>query len=304
VIHEEKEEEIELLQKSQKTVKVVLECLGIISGQCDIFLQLLQSLPLVDARQTHQEALARMERTCLEYRNQLERASESVAALGLDLPECVNYHSLNLIALAVQQCRKIQGLFGNLRCRECMWVKEVAEPAWSNCLKDDVSFWKLLLSHRQVMYLLEATDDDQSWKKKNLAVNLRNIRQCPLRVPCAGRDRKHAKQNAHTVFEPSEYDLSGGPTLLIRGFEMGFCDDIQRGSMNTRRLLFQPQFFEKVAEEKLVSIMIAAVKEAFSKSLQHLITLDDDKRHMDRNSGQWVSENSDVWVWAKVVARL
>jgi len=196
VIHEEKEEEIELLQKSQKTVKfkVVLECLGIISGQCDIFLQLLQSLPLVDARQTHQETLARMEQTCLEYRNQLERASESVAVLGLDLPECVNYHSLNLIALAVQQCRKIQGLFGNLCCRECMWVKEVVEPAWSNCLKDDVSFWKLLLSHRQVMYLLEATDDDQSWKSKNLAVNLRNVRQCPLRVPCADRDRKHASR--------------------------------------------------------------------------------------------------------------
>ena len=69
-------------------------------------------------------------------------------------------------------------------------------------------------------------------------------------------------------------------------------------------MLFQPQFFEKVAEEKFVSIMIAAVKEAFSKSLQHLRALDDDKRHMDRNSGQWVSENYDVWVWAKVVARL
>ena len=39
--------------------------------------------------------------------------------------------------------------------------------------------------------------------------------------------QKTCQQNAHTVFEPSEYDLSGGPTLLIRGFEMGFCDDIQ-----------------------------------------------------------------------------
>ena len=86
----------------------------------DIFWQLLQSLPLVDARRTHQESLARMERTCLDYRNQLERASESVAALGLDLPKCVNYHSLNLIALAVQPCREIQQGFGNLRCRECM----------------------------------------------------------------------------------------------------------------------------------------------------------------------------------------
>ena len=41
----------------------------------------------------------------------------------------------------------------------------------------------------------------------------------------------------------------------------------------------------KWPKRKLVSIMIAAVKEAFSKSLQHLRTLDDDKRHMDRNSG-------------------
>ena len=59
MIQAEKEEETELLQKSQKTVKVVLECLGTISGQCDIFWELLQSLPLVDARRTHQESLAR-----------------------------------------------------------------------------------------------------------------------------------------------------------------------------------------------------------------------------------------------------
>ena len=76
--------------------------------------------------------------------------------LGLDLPECVSYHSLNLIALAVQQRRRIQGLFGQLSSPECMWVKEVVEPGWSNCLKDDISFWKLLLTHRQLLYLLEA----------------------------------------------------------------------------------------------------------------------------------------------------
>ena len=77
-----------------------------------------------------------MERTCLSFRNELERASESVEKLGLDLLECVSYHSLNLIALAVQQRRRIQGLFGQLRSPGCMWVKEVVEPGWSNCLSD------------------------------------------------------------------------------------------------------------------------------------------------------------------------
>ena len=185
---EEQEQERELLQKSQKTVQVLLECLGTVSGQCDIFWRMLHALPLVDAKQTHQDALVSMERTCLSFRNELGRASESVEKLGLDLPECVSYHSLNLIALALQQHKRIQGLFGELRSPECMWVKEVVEPGWSNCRKDDISFWKLLLIHRQVLYLLEATDDDQSGKHKNVAVNLQNVRQCPLRVPCAGRD--------------------------------------------------------------------------------------------------------------------
>jgi len=144
------------------TAKVAKECsdpLGLSGhyfGQCDVFWQLLHSLPLVDAKRMHQGALVCMERTCLSFRNELERASESVEKLGLDLPECVSYHSLNLIALAVQQRRRIQGLFGQLSSPECMWVKEVVEPGWSNCLKDDISFWKLLLTHRQLLYLLEA----------------------------------------------------------------------------------------------------------------------------------------------------
>ena len=73
-----------------------------------------------------------------------------------------------------------------------MWVKEVVEPAWPNCLKVDVSFWKLLLSHRQVMYLLEAASDEQSWKNKNVAVNLHCVRPCPMQVACAGSDRSRA----------------------------------------------------------------------------------------------------------------
>ena len=85
---------------------------------------------------------------------------------------------------------------------------------------------------------------------------------------------------------------------------MGFCDDIDRGNMNNRRLLFQQQFFEKVAEQVSVSTMISAVTVAFSQSLKHLRTMDDDKRHMDRKNGAWVTENYDVWVWAKVAARL
>jgi hypothetical protein len=106
------------------------------------------------------------------------------------------------------------------------------------------------------------------------------------------------------VLSPSEYDLSRGPMLLIRGFEMGFCDGIDRGNMNSRRLLFQQQFFEKVAEQVSVSTMISAVTVAFSQSLKHLRTMDDDKRHMDRKNGAWATENYDVWVWAKVAARL
>ena len=269
-----------------------------------MFWQLLQALPLVEARDTHREALASIEKTCLYTRKTLERASKSVTSLGMELPSCLNYASLNLIAVAAQQCKELQEGFGGLRChcRGCMWVKEVVEAPWSNCLKDDVSFWKLLLSHRQVLSLLEATDDDRSWQNKTLAVNLENAYERPVRVPFADRHKSQAKQHAHVFFGNCEYDLSRARTLLIRGFEMGFCDNIASGSGKTpRRLLFQSQFFEKVAQEIPVSSMIATLTKLFVKCLQHLRALDTDHLHMDRSNGQWVSENYDVWVWAKAV---
>lgn len=98
--------------------------------------------------------------------------------------------------------------------RPCEWVKEVLQPRWDNALKGDVSYWKLLLSHRQVMSLLNATDVDHTkWYK---AVNLRNVWECPAAVPCAGKDRTgKVKQNARADFLHGVYTLSGWPTLLI-----------------------------------------------------------------------------------------
>eukprot|EP00435_Cladocopium_sp_Y103_P066037 s412_g28.t1 len=298
------ETSVKEVAKSQRTASVLLDCLGSMAQQCDLLWGMMKSLPLVDAKPKHFQCLCDIEKTAMRQRNELMRASEAVGELGVDLPMSVNYGSLKLIAVATQQCREIQKAFGGLRTNECMWVKEVDCPSFANCLKDDLSFWKLLLTHRQLEELLESTDLDRTRENKTLSVNLRWLAAglLPPSVPCAKRNAVKAKQHASVDYGMDTYDLSYGSTLLIRGFEMGFCKEMRTDESNARRLLLQTQFFDKVASEKNVATMVAEVKHGISKCLQHLRTVDTDRRFEDRNTGKWVSENYDVWVWAKADA--
>ena len=125
--------------------------------------------------------------------------------------------------------------------------------------------------------------------------------QVPRCVDCAQRHREKARQFAEEDYGLAEYDLSRGSTLLIRGMELGFCKDFEANGLNARRLLLQKEVFEKVAEQKTAECMLVELKHAFVKCLRQLRVSDTDRLYMDRKHGSFVSENSNVWIWAQIV---
>eukprot|EP00435_Cladocopium_sp_Y103_P031607 s1794_g8.t1 len=268
--------------KSHRIVGVLLNCLGVMAKQDDVLWGMIKSLPLVDAK-------------ALDVRS-LE--------LGVDLPESVNYASLNVIATATQQRGDIQEAFGGLRGQGCMWVKEMVCPPFCNLLRDDMAFRKVRLTHQQVQDLLEAPNLELSKQEKMLVLHLKQggVRVLPRQVISAKRDPHQAKQKYDQNLGTEMYDLSYGYNLYIRGFEMHFCTESETDQDSGRRILLQKACFEKVAEEKGVETMVAKVKCGIVKCLQHLRTMDADRRFVNRNSGRWVSENYDIWVWAQADA--
>eukprot|EP00435_Cladocopium_sp_Y103_P036203 s1794_g9.t1 len=156
--------------KSQKIVIVLLDCLGHLVDQCDLLWGVLKFIPLVDVKPKHIESLRDIE-SAMQYRNELMRASEAVAEFGVAVPTSVNYQSLNLMALATQQRREIQQAFDAVRNKEGCWVKETDCPSFCNCLTDDVSWRKLLLTHQQFDDLLAYVDPERTEIDKELSVN-------------------------------------------------------------------------------------------------------------------------------------
>eukprot|EP00435_Cladocopium_sp_Y103_P041211 s2664_g11.t1 len=133
----------------------------------------------------------------------------------------------------------------------------------------------------------------------------------PQEVTCARRHPHKATQKRNQDLGTEMYDLSYGENLSIKGFEMDYCiegaTDENTGvciegatdENSGRRILLQKANFEKVAKEKGVPTMVADVKRGILKCLQHLRTMDADRRFVNRNRGRWVSENYDIWVWAQ-----
>ena len=95
------------------------------------------------------------------------------------------------------------------------------------------------------------------------------------------------------------YDLKGSSILLVRRFEMGFSKQMVRDRGTTRRLLLQSQFFEQVAVEKGVDTIhcLKSQEPIFWKMFAAFAyTMDSDRQHVVRNTGQYVAQNYDVWV--------
>eukprot|EP00435_Cladocopium_sp_Y103_P076065 s23_g75.t1 len=133
--------------KSHRTVGVLLNCLGVMAKQDDVLWEMIKSLPLVDGAAPAVRCLREMEKIAMGQRNDLLRASEAALELGVDLPECINYASLNVIATATQQRREIQEIFGGLSGQGSMWVREVVCSPFCNLLRDEMAFRKLRLTH-------------------------------------------------------------------------------------------------------------------------------------------------------------
>ena len=287
--------------ESQKIVVVLLDCLGNLVDQCDLLWGVLKFMPLVDVKPKHIESLRAIEQSAMQHRNELMRASEAVAEFGVDVPTSVNYQSLNLMALATQQCREIQQAFDAVRIKEGCWVKEIDCPLFCNCLRDDVSWRKLLLTHQQFEDLLAYVDSERTEREQELSVNMRWLpaNLLPAHVSCAMRHPNKAKQHASEELGMDTYDLSYGWTLKIKGFEMGFCKEMKPDSSNGKRLLLQHHLFGTVADQTGVIKMVAEVKYGFRKCLQHLRTLDAEREFVDLHCGHAVDENYYVWVWAQ-----
>eukprot|EP00435_Cladocopium_sp_Y103_P011573 s1820_g3.t1 len=170
--------------------------------QDDVLWEMIKSLPLVEGTAPAVRCLREIEKTAMGQRNELLRASEAALELGVDLPESVNYGSLNVIATATQQRREIQEIFGGLCGQGSMWVREIQCPSFCNLLKDDMGFRKLRLTHQEVQDLLEAPNLELSKREKVLVVHLKQggVAVLPQQVTCARRHPHAATQKRNQNF--------------------------------------------------------------------------------------------------------
>ena len=186
-----------------------------------------------------------------------------------------------------------------LRTNECGWLKEIQQPRVQNCLKDDTAFWKLLFTHRQVEKLMEAADVEQSVKYHTLAVDLRNVcvqGKCHgVLTVLKGIARRRDNLLRRIMVWPNMICLGG------QRCSSEACKDFEANGLNARRLLLQKEVFEKVAEQKTAECMLVELKHAFVECLRQLRVSDTDRLYMDRKHGSFVSENSNVWIWAQIV---
>eukprot|EP00435_Cladocopium_sp_Y103_P035827 s403_g9.t1 len=148
-----------------------------------------------------------------------------------------------------------------------------------------MAFRKLQLTHQQVQDLLEAPNLELSKREKVLVVHLRQggVAVLPQQVTCARRHPHQASQKRNQNFGTEMYDLSYGKNLHIKEFEMHFCIEGGTDEDTGRRILLQQINFEKVAKVKGVPTMLADVKRGILKCLEHLRTMDADRRFVNRN---------------------
>ena len=180
---DQQDPQVQFLQKSQKeslqnSVSLLLDCLH---GQCcerrlRIVLADIEKFAMGWCQAgTWNGAESHWTQCCVKQR-QLESGSAGRGRAESGFAVICNFQALAVSAVATQLCRKIQGHFKALSVYQWMcWVKEIQQPRVQNCLKDDIAFWKLLFTHRQVEELMEAADVEQSVKYQALAVDLRNV---------------------------------------------------------------------------------------------------------------------------------
>ena len=81
--------------------------------------------------------------------------------------------------------------------------------------------------------------------------------------------------------------------LLVKGLEIGFVRDIEKAT----RLQTVTGAWQKLRLVMAVVEIVQSLKQGLLTLLQHLRTMDVERRFCDRTTGESVSENYDIWVW-------
>ena len=90
-----------------------------------------------------------------------------------------------------------------------------------------------------------------------------------------------------------QYEVPSDSVLLVKGLEVGFVRDIEKGT----RLQTVTGAWQKLRLVVSVGEIVQSLKQGLLTLLQHLRTMDVDRHFCDRTSGELASENYDMWVW-------
>ena len=191
-----------LLERSDETIKILLDCIEACVRQNDLFRVAVTSTPLVAATEVHAEMLARIDENVKNLRARLLAASEAVEACSRYRVDRVHFQSLNLMELAAQQRRMIHRDLGNFYTVEnSSWLIETRIKPQQNCMNKEMQYRKCLLSHRQLELLLETLSETMMKEYKEIAFDLRSLQRevLPSKLTCAKRHQQ-AKQHQNEDF--------------------------------------------------------------------------------------------------------
>ena len=284
-----------LLERSDETIKSLLDCIEACVRQNDLFTLAITGTPLVAATQVHAEMLAKIDENVKNLRARLLAASEAVEAFSRCRVDRVQFKSLNLMELAAQQRRMIHRDLGNFYTAEnSSWLIETRIKTQQNCLNKEPQYRKCLLSHRQLELLLETLSETMMKEYEEIAFDLRSLQRgvLPPKLTCAKRHQQ-AKQHQNEDLGLDVYEFASDSVLLVKALEVGYLLDIDKAT----RLQTVTGAWQKLLSVMSVGEIVHSLKQGLLTLLQHLRTMDVDRHFCDRTSGELASENYDIWVW-------
>ena len=152
----------------------------------------------------------------------------------------------------------------------------------------------MCFTHREFDALLAAADTEETRKRKTLAVVLRNVVPgIPASISRAMM--RHAKQIWENKTTWSRG--FGHRNIWFAGSETSPSERVLDGILQTN--------CRRADHRKAVAFAITVLwqscggKGCGRDGVWHLRTMDVDRQHLDRNTGQFLTQNYDVWVWAK-----
>ena len=284
-----------LRERSDETIKHLLDCIEACVRQNDIFTVAIAGTPLVAATEVHAQMLAMIDENVKKLRVGLLAASEAVQAFSRCQADRVSFKSLNLMEMAAQQRRMIHRDLGNFCTVEnSSWLIETRIKKTQNCLNKDMQYRKCLLSHRQLELLLETLSATKMQEHEEIAFDLGRLQHgvLPLKLTCAKRHQQ-AKQHQNEDLGVDVYECASDSILLVKALEVGYVGDLDKGT----RLQSVTSAWQKLLAVMSVDDIVYSLKKGLLILLQHLRTMDIDRRFCDRTSGELASENYDMWVW-------